>query len=198
MAVSLPPHAFEEDLRLRDGSMVHLRPIRCDDNRRLQDFHARQSDISIIHRFFSYYPVLSDDQATKFTHLDYLGEMAFVVTIPDPGGLVPEAGERIVGVGRYSRVGPECAEVAFTVNDAWQGRGIATELLYRLAWYAHVRGFTRFVAYVMPDNLPMITVFKHCGIPASFRYEDGTVVATLDISRPVEDRWLPHVKSQTL
>src|SRR5262249_45172399 len=143
------------------------------------------SDISIIHRFFGYYPVLSEELATKFTHLDESNEMAFVVTIPD------KHEECIVGVGRYSRVGSECAEIAFTVADAWQGRGIATALLYRLAWYARMHGFTRFVAYVMPDNLPMITVFKHCGIPASFHHEEQTIVATLDISGSVTDSWMP-------
>ncbi|HKD76321.1 MAG TPA: GNAT family N-acetyltransferase [Ktedonobacterales bacterium] len=177
MGISVPPHVEEEDLRLREGSVVHLRPIRGDDNQRLQDFHAHLSDVSIIHRFFGYVPVLSEDMATHFTHLDYADEMAFVVTIPDGEDM------RIVGVGRYSRVGPECAEIAFTVADAWQGRGIATELLFRLAWYARAHGFRRFIAYVMPDNLPMITVFKHCGIPVCFHRDEQTVVATLDISR---------------
>jgi RimJ/RimL family protein N-acetyltransferase len=176
MVMSVPTPMLEEDLRLRDGSMVHLRPIRGDDNQRLQDLHAHLSEVSIIHRFFGYYPVLSEEQATKFTHLDASDEMAFVVTIPD------ESYERIIGVGRYARVGPQCAEIAFTVADAWQGRGMATALLYRLARYARGHGFTRFVAYVMPDNLPMLTVFKHCGIPVSFHREDQTVVAMLDIS----------------
>ena len=62
-------------------------------------------------------------------------------------------GERIVALANYVRLrDPASAEVAFTVADAYQGRGIATRLLEQLAALAAARGIERFVGEVMADN----------------------------------------------
>ncbi len=167
---------LEENLTLLDGSVVHVRAIRPDDTDRLRAFHSRLSVDSIVTRFFRYLPELPVAIAEEFTHIDYENQMALVATT----GAGPT--EQIVGVARYARTGPETAEAAFTVADHWQGHGISTALLHRLAAYARARGYTTFIALVMPANTRMLEVFHQCGFPCAAHYDQGTITVTLDIT----------------
>jgi hypothetical protein len=72
------PADLERDVTLRDGGMIHLRPIRPDDVKRLQAFHGRLSRDSIFFRFFSPLPVLTDERAAYFTTVDYDHRLAIV------------------------------------------------------------------------------------------------------------------------
>src|SRR5690348_9731792 len=99
--------------------------------------------------------------------------------------------EEIIAIVRYDRTGPDEAEVAFVVQDRWQGHGIATALLYRLAAYGRRRGITTFVALTMGSNQPMLDVLRYCGFPRTSRYRDGEVEVRLDISNDVRSP-LPH------
>lgn len=168
--------ALTAPLTLRDGmTVVHVRPIAADDEERLRDFHAHLSADTIVMRFFRYVPELSEQMANEFTHLDYSDRMALVATAsPDPE-------EPLLAVVRYSRTSATRAEVAFVIADAWQGRGIGTALLLRLARYARGRGITTFFATTLAANARMLDVFRHCGFPHTVRYQDGEYEITLDI-----------------
>ncbi len=169
---------MEGSLELHTGERVHARPIRPDDTARLQAFHAHLSSDSVVFRFFRYLPTLPDADAEHFTHVDYMDRMALVATEEQPDG------ERILGVVRYDRIGPESAEVAFVVDDRWQGHGIATALLHRLAPYARMRGITRMLAITLAGNEKMLEVLQNAGYPISTRYADGEYEVTLDTSAP--------------
>jgi RimJ/RimL family protein N-acetyltransferase len=167
------------DLTLRDGSIVHVRAIRADDTARLQAFHAHLSMDSIIWRFFRSVPSLSDEQARHFTRVDYVNRMALIATQGEG------AAEAILAVVRYDRMaGEREAEVAFVVQDAWQGYGIATALLHELAAYARAHGVERFVALTMGSNVRMLDVLHNCGFSCRTRYDGGDIIATLDITAP--------------
>jgi RimJ/RimL family protein N-acetyltransferase len=163
---------------LRYGGIVLVRPIRPDDTEHLQAFHARLSPESIAFRYFHPVPVLSPEWVQRLTHIDYENRMALVATIG--GG----ADEQIIAVVRYERTDPTTAEVAFLVEDRWQGHGIATQLLYRLAAYAVRRGLTTFVAEIMSTNTAMRDVVRLAGFPFTTRYETGCVEMRMDISNP--------------
>jgi GNAT superfamily N-acetyltransferase len=170
---------LSHDLLLRDGSVVHVRAIHADDTARLQAFHAHLSMESIIWRFFRSVPSLSDEQARQFTHVDYVDRMALIATRGD------SAAEEILAVVRYDRMAGKCeAEVAFVVQDAWQGQGIATALLHQLAVYARAHGIAQFVALTMGTNVRMLDVLHNCGFPCHTRYDGGDILATLDITAP--------------
>jgi ribosomal protein S18 acetylase RimI-like enzyme len=81
------------------------------------------------------------------------------------------AGGRMIAVGRYDVVEPGEAEVAFLVEDAHQGRGIAQLLLEHLAQAGRERGVERFVAEVLPDNKRMIQTFRDAGYRVGAAYE---------------------------
>lgn len=179
---TLPPREvlqrMEGSLELLTGERVCVRPIRPDDAARLQAFHAHLSPDSIVFRFFRFLPVLSDVDAARFTHVDYDNRMALLATMGQGED------ERILAVVRYDRISPDTAEVAFVVADQWQGHGIATALLHRLAAYARLRGIRRLLAVTLATNAKMLEVLRHADYPMSSHYASGEVEITLDISTP--------------
>jgi acyl-CoA synthetase (NDP forming)/GNAT superfamily N-acetyltransferase len=156
---------------LSDGGTAHLRPITPADGDALQAFHLRQSPESTYLRFFAPMPRLSDGDLYRFTHVDHVDRVALVATV----------GDDIIAVGRYDRIGPRTAEVAFNVSDAHQGRGLGSVLLEHLAAAARENGVHRFVAEVLPQNRRMLGVFRDAGYEVRPVFEDGVVSLSFDI-----------------
>ena len=179
-APAIPPDVarLEGPLTLYDGTTIHVRAIRPDDDERLRAFHRQLSPDSIMFRFFHFFPELPAPDATHFTHLDYTDRMALLATI-EAGGT-----EEILGVVRYDRIAHETAEVAFVVGDRWQGRGIATALLHILASYARDHGIITFLAVTLGSNARMIEVLRNSGFPWTSSYSEGTLEVRLDITQP--------------
>jgi RimJ/RimL family protein N-acetyltransferase len=169
---------LEGPLPLHDGGVIHVRAIRPDDDERLRVFHRQLSPDAIIFRFFHLLPELPTQDAEHFTHVDYVNRMALLATMESG------AEEEILGVVRYDRIGDTAAEVAFVVADAWQGHGIATALLHRLASFARTKGITTFVAITMGGNARMIEVLRNSGFPMTTQYSAGTLEVHLDITKP--------------
>lgn len=166
------PTAFETDVVLSDGATAHVRPIRPDDADRLLAFHARQSPQSIYYRYFSPRPRLSERDVDRLITVDYVDRMA----------LVALRGDDMIGVARYDRWRHRAeAEVAFFVDDANHGRGLATVLLEHLAVRAREVGLTAFTASVLPDNRKMIGVFTAAGFQAATSFADGVVEVRLGL-----------------
>lgn len=166
------PSSYETDAVLTDGATAHIRPIRPDDGERLLAFHARQSPQSIYYRYFSPRPRLSDRDVDHLTHVDYVDRMAFIAL----------RGDELIGVARYDRWRTRSeAEVAFFVDDANHGRGLATVLLEHLAVRAREVGLSGFTASVLPENRKMIGVFTQAGFEAATRFADGVVEVRLAI-----------------
>ncbi len=168
---------LEGQLQLHDGSVIHMRAIRPNDDERLRAFHRQLSPDAIIFRFFHMLPELPIRDAEHFTHVDYVNRMALLATTGT------KATEDIIGVVRYDRIGDSTAEVAFVVADPWQGHGIATALLHRLAAYARTKGISTFVAITMGSNARMIEVLRNSGFPLTVRYSQGTLEVQLDITK---------------
>ena len=166
------PLSWEADVVLRDGSVAHVRPIKPSDAPLIEAFHSRQSDESIYFRFFAPLKRLPPKDLHRFTHVDYVDRVALVATVRDD----------IVGIGRYDRVSPTSAEVAFNISDHFQGRGIGSVMLEHLAAIAEEDGITRFVAEVLPQNRKMLAVFSEAGYVVSRRFEDGVVSVSFDIA----------------
>ncbi|GAA3430037.1 bifunctional acetate--CoA ligase family protein/GNAT family N-acetyltransferase [Streptosporangium sandarakinum] len=170
-AAQYPAH-WEADVVLSDGGTAHVRPIHPADADLLRAFYSRLSEESIYFRFFGPRPRLSDREIAWFTNVDYTDRVALIATI----------GTEMVAVIRYDRIDPAEAEVAFLVEDAHQGRGVASVLLEHLAATARERGISRFVADVLPANQKMMAVLKQAGYTAQSRFADGVVRMTLDLT----------------
>jgi acyl-CoA synthetase (NDP forming)/RimJ/RimL family protein N-acetyltransferase len=165
------PREWEADVLLADGGVAHLRPIRPSDAERLVAFYNRVSPQSKYLRFFAPYPRLSDRDVKRFTDVDYVDRVAFIITL----------GDDMIAVGRYDRIEGDHAEVSFLIEDAHQGRGIAQLLLEHLAQAARERGITRFVAEVLPENRRMAKVFADAGYRVSKGIEDGVLAVEFPI-----------------
>jgi RimJ/RimL family protein N-acetyltransferase/predicted CoA-binding protein len=160
-SAAYPAHR-EADVVLRDGSTVHVRPVRRDDREALKRFLERLSTDSRSLRFFSL-GVNLDGAAQWAADVDY--ECRF--------GLVALGGPRqaIVGHASFARADPDDdrAEVAFEVADAYQGNGLGTILLAHLAEAAQERNVSVFEAEVLPHNHRMVEVFRESGFAARMR-----------------------------
>ncbi|MFG3704932.1 GNAT family N-acetyltransferase [Micromonospora sp. NPDC047670] len=162
------------DVLLSDGSTVQLRPIHPSDGPGIVAMHSRFSERTRYLRYFSPYPRIPERDLHRFVNVDHRDREAFVVLV----------GDRIVAVGRYERLGPAApdAEVAFVVEDAYQGRGIGSVLLEHLADAAARSGIATFVAEVLPANGAMLRVFSDFGYQVQRQFADGVVHLTFPIA----------------
>src|SRR3990170_4991015 len=173
------PSQYEVDVLLKDGSTVRLRPARPDDDAAMAALFQRLSPRSVYLRFHHPMPSLSRAELRRYTHVDYDDTFALVATLGEP----PD--ERIVAVGLYTRLEPgsDHAEVAFTVEDSHQGRGIATQLLDHLAIAARDHDIRVFEADVLGENRSMLDVFRDSGFPLESRIKYGTY----HVAFPIEE-----------
>lgn len=166
------PQHWEADVVLRDGATAHLRPVIPTDREALQQMYAGQSERTIYLRFFAPKPALSEKELNRFTTVDHVNRVAFVLFL----------GEEMIGIGRYDRTNdPTEAEVAFMISDHHQGRGIGSILLEHLAAAAKERGINRFAAEVLPQNRAMLNVFGDAGYEVSREFDDGFVAVHFEI-----------------
>ncbi|HYL53480.1 MAG TPA: GNAT family N-acetyltransferase [Acidimicrobiia bacterium] len=159
------PARWESDVVLADGGTVRLRPVRPDDGAGLLALYEQLSDESIYLRFFSPVPRPTAAQLERLTNVDYDARFA----------LVAQFGDALLAIARYDRVGPDEAEVAFTVRDDQQGRGLGTLMLEHLAVVARAHGIHTFSADTLPNNTRMLNVFRDAGWTAERRFVEGTV-----------------------
>ncbi|NEA97578.1 bifunctional GNAT family N-acetyltransferase/acetate--CoA ligase family protein [Streptomyces sp. SID13726] len=174
------PAHWEADVVLRDGGTARIRPITVDDADRLVSYYEQVSDESKYYRFFAPYPRLSAKDVHRFTHHDFV----------DRVGLAATVGGEFIATVRYDRIGADGmpasapadeAEVAFLVQDAHQGRGVASALLEHIGAVARERDIRRFAAEVLPANVKMIKVFTDAGYTQKRSFEDGVVRLEFDL-----------------
>ncbi|MDV7219726.1 bifunctional acetate--CoA ligase family protein/GNAT family N-acetyltransferase [Streptomyces prunicolor] len=174
------PAHWEADVVLRDGGTARVRPITVDDADRLVSFYEQVSDESKYYRFFAPYPRLSAKDVHRFTHHDFVDRVGLAATV---GGefIATVRYDRISADGRAATAPADEAEVAFLVQDAHQGRGVASALLEHIAAVARERGIRRFAAEVLPANNKMIKVFTDAGYTQKRSFEDGVVRLEFDL-----------------
>ena len=173
-----PRNYFVSDT-LRDGTPVSIRAIRRDDSGRVLKAFAKLGRASIYTRFFTYKKVLTGVDLKQITDVDFDRVIALVVTT--------SAGneETMIAGGRYivdDGQGPShSAEVAFTTDDDYQGRGIARLLLGHLVQIAREKGVSQFEADVLAVNQPMLTVFRRSGLPMQQHCDGSAIHVTLSL-----------------
>ncbi len=170
------PFEREADIVLRDGSTVHVRPVRLEDRDAMRAFLESLSPESIAFRFFGT-PNLA--WVTKWSvDVDYATRFALVAEAGSPRTILAHAA--------YIRGEANTAEVAFMVADPWQGLGISTILLAQLAEMANRHGITTFIAEVLRINHRMIDVFRESGFPVELRSTPDAIMVEFPTSLSVE------------
>lgn len=173
--------SWSEQVQLRDGTQITLRPVRTSDAEGLVALHDRLSPESLYYRFLEVRKELTPAQAEAFAHVDYQGSMAIVATIA-----VADDQQPIIAVARYgedAELGEGVAEVAVIVEDPYQGLGLGTRLLRRLTLYAKEHGVRSFRASVHQSNRKILSFIERSGLPTEHRL-DGSV---WDIRVDLED-----------
>jgi EmrB/QacA subfamily drug resistance transporter len=167
--------AVARTLMLRDGSAVLVRQVQAADAPLLADGFARLSDRSRRMRFLARKDQLSTAEVRYFTDVDHHDHEAL--------GAVSRADGRGVGVARYVRDAddPRAAELAVTVVDEWQGRGLGTELLAQLVGRARQAGIRRFTALAAADNAAVAGLLRSAGAELT-GYGPGTVEYQIDLA----------------
>ena len=166
-----PAFDYSADVVLRDGSTVHLRPIRADDDLRLLDMLHRMSADALYYRFLSV-PKIDRDKAREMTRVD--DEHQCVLVAESAGTIVATA-------GYYGSARTDRAEVAFAVADAWRGRGVGTRLLECLAEIGRRAGLRAFDAYVLGENRRMTDVFRESGFAVTRELDHGVFHVSLQL-----------------
>lgn len=164
---------------LKDGTAVTVRAIRGDDGGRILEAFTNLDRESVYTRFFSYKRELTETELKQFTDVDFDHVVALVATTRTADG------ETIIAGGRYiADDAPRprrSAEVAFTTEEDYQGRGIARFLLEHLVRIARENGVSRFEADVLGGNQPVLAVFRRSGLPMQQRSDGGVIHVTLSL-----------------
>ena len=165
---------------LPDGTLVRIRPIAPEDKERIRAGMARLSPQSRYTRFMAPVDELSESQLCYLCDVDQKDHIAIGAV---PAGVESDTG---FGVARCIRLRqePTVAEVAVTVVDDMQGRGLGTLLLDLLARAARRQGIETFRAYVLGDNRGVIQNFRKLGAKTT---EVSGGVVTLDMPLPARE-----------
>ena len=162
--------------RLRDGRRLEVRALLPDDRDGILKAFNRSSPQSLRRRFFAAKGGLSDKEIEFFSKVDFVNHVALAAAVEEEGQPV------IVGGGRYVLTEPGQAEIAFAVIDQYQGKGIGAILMRHLATIAREAGLKQLVAEVLPENAPMLAVFKKSGLRVHTGREARVVRVTLWLS----------------
>jgi len=156
------------------GTEIRFRPIKPTDERLLREFFYSHTAETVYQRYHAPLKSLTPKQIQQLCTLDYDSQMAIV-------GFVREGeSEKMVAVGRYVLDrSTGLAEVAFTIHDDLQSRGIGTWLLERLIAIARPKGVKGFVGYVRSSNVRMLNLFHRSGFPVVSTLEQGIYTVTI-------------------
>jgi RimJ/RimL family protein N-acetyltransferase len=164
---------FVASATLKNGTEVSIRAIRADDRERLTQAFLNLDRESVYTRFFRYVQELTDEELRRATDTDPERGVALVVTRGSG------ADQTIIGGGRYvvagTAKGEHTAELAFTVEEDYQGLGISSLILRHLVEIGREQNLRSFHAEVLARNASMLRVFARSGLPMK-QQRDGDVV----------------------
>jgi acetyl coenzyme A synthetase (ADP forming)-like protein len=159
----------EGDVVLRDGSTVRVRVMRPGDESALLGLFQSLSEES---RWLRFYSPTNGSALAAEAHRE--------ANLDHTVGLLAISGteERAVGHAFYAGLDQNRAEVAFTIANDFQGRGLATILLGQLAEVAAASGIQVFEAEVVASNHAMLRVFRESGFPIEVSATAGQLHVT--------------------
>ncbi|MFZ3063439.1 MAG: GNAT family N-acetyltransferase [Actinomycetota bacterium] len=173
--------SFDSEVVLRNGQSLCIRPIRPDDRERLKKLIYRLSPLTRYFRFQYAKKYISDEELAYYTEAKLPKRCAYVAT----RGEGEE--ERIVAVGSYDAVPDmKSAEVAFVVEESFQGRGVGTVLLEKLAETAGKYRIKRFIGRVLPENTRMLELFDESGFKIAKELSEGVYDISINLEEQEE------------
>jgi acetyltransferase len=169
------PLYFAETHRLSDGTEILVRPVRPEDEALIVELHDGHSEQTIRMRFFGMVRRLSHDNLIRLCQLDHDRDVALAALHRGPDGRL-----HMIGVSRY-HLDPATgdAEFAVVVTDAWQGKGVGSYLMRRLAEVGRERGVKRLVGEVLRENTSMVRLMTALGYAIEVTDDPAVVRAVM-------------------
>jgi len=159
---------------VKSGGTVRFRAIRPSDEEEMRRLFYRFSDEGVYYRYFSPIKTMPHSRMQQYVNVDYRRVLSVVGLVGEPGS------GRIVAEGRFIRNPDDAmAEVAFIVDEDYQGLGIATALYRMLVELAIKRGIQGFTADVLASNKAMMKVFEKGGTPFEAKLDQGVYQLTI-------------------
>ncbi len=176
------PQKYETRVVLKDGSTSLLRPIKEEDVDNWLAFYNSLSERTIYLRLqYGGRKEMGRDEALRYCSVDYTNSFAFVAEVIEDGQ------KRMVAVGRYSRLpSGTTAEIAFVIEDKYQEKGFGTKLIEWLATVARTNGIDTFEAYVLQENMGMLSVFQDYGFSMKRKLQDNVFNITFPLTKTPE------------
>ncbi len=172
------PTQYIQPWTLKDGTRIVVRPIRPEDEPLMIGFHENLSEHSVYMRYFQLSSArhrVSHDRLRRTCFIDYNREIALVAL-----RMTEDGAQQIIGIGRLTKLhGRNEAEVALLIADAYQRRGLGTQLLRLLVQIGRDERLERLSAYMLADNLAMKTVVRRLGFVIDATSDPQVVAATL-------------------
>ena len=166
---------------LKKGTPITIRAVRPDDKEKMREAFKNLEPETVYSRYFRIKSNLTDADLKWATEIDFDHDVALVVTIMENGKEVIIAGARYYLLTSDPDAA-QSAEVAFTVEEDYQGQGLASRLMNVLIDIARDRGLSFFEAEVLAGNKAMLTVFKRSGLPVKTKNQGRTLHVTMTLS----------------
>lgn len=169
---------FATPEQLKDGASVMVRAVRPDDKGRIIAAFRDLEPETIYTRYFQSKSELTTEELQRATEVDFENTVALVVTIGQGEQETIIGGARYVA---YEAGATRSAEIAFTVEEDYQGQGIASSLLRHLTQIARAKRVARLEAEVLASNRSMLAVFSRSGLPMKTERLDDVVHVALTL-----------------
>ena len=171
-AKSVYPIKLEETLTI-NGEELTIRPAKPVDERRIQEHYYSLPKEDVLSRFFCQKTIFARAEMESRSQVDYVNDLTLVAVVGEFGF------GRIIAIAESMKLSEEnLAEVAFSVSEGYQGKGLGTFFLKKLAAAARENGIGGLTAFTFPSNKAMIRLFKTLPYKVTTQYEDGDLVLT--------------------
>ncbi len=176
-AQAVYPVQLEETIE-RDGEQILIRPAKPVDERRIQEHYYNLPQKDVESRFFCKKKIFSLDEIESHSFVDYVNDLTLIAVTGEMGF------GRVVGVAECMKIEAQnMAEVAFSITEEYQGKGIGRFFIHKLAAVARENGIAGLVAITSPGNTAMINLFKSLPYKVESVLEEGDMVLSCRFSR---------------
>jgi acyl-CoA hydrolase len=174
------PAWMEETVEI-DGQKITFRPAKTTDSRLIQEHFYEMDKSDVNKRFYGIRIHFFWDEIKNIFMVDYRRRFSVIAYLGEEGL------GKVIGIGMYGAdEGKDMAEVAYSLDGKWQGKGIASKLQLKIVDAARHNGFAGLYAMTFSDNKTMIKLFRKLPYKVSSRYEDGDLMMDAHFSEPNE------------
>jgi len=175
----LYPSGIQSEHVFKNQKKIRFRAIKPSDEEGMRRLFYRFSDKAVYYRYFSPVKTMPHCRMQEYVNVDYARTLSIV-------GL---EGPRLIAEARYSLpVEGNYADIAFVVDEEYQGLGIASYMYGLLVQHAKERGIGGFTADVLASNKGMMKVFEKGDLPVNARLDSGIY----ELSIPFGETAPPH------